>query len=132
MRESQATLLVVDDEEYIRHLLQRILEEAGYRVITASNGNEAMVEILSNEISLVLLDIIMPGMDGFQTLEHIRQKSAVPVLMVTGMGSLKMLQTSLALGADDYIKKPFRSAELLARIKAKLRRDEGFRVRSQE
>jgi DNA-binding response OmpR family regulator len=122
MIESQATLLVVDDEEYIRHLLQRILEEAGYHVITASGGHEAMVALLSNKIDLVLLDIIMPGMDGFQTLELIRQHSDIPVLMVTGMGNVKLLQSSLSLGADDYIKKPFRSAELLARIKAKLRR----------
>jgi DNA-binding response OmpR family regulator len=122
MSENMATILVVDDEEYIRQLFQRILEDAGYRVLTASNGQEAFDKVSAGDINLVLLDIIMPGMDGMQALELIREKSDVPIIMVTGIGNLNSLSTSLVLGADDYIKKPFRSKELLARINAKLRR----------
>ena len=121
MSEGKETILVVDDEEYSRKLLQRVLEEADYGVITASTGNEALDKALSNDVSLVLLDIKMPGMDGFQTLQLIREKSNIPVIMVTGIGESASLNTSLGLGADDYIRKPFRTVELLARIKAKLR-----------
>ncbi|MFC2060371.1 response regulator transcription factor [Chloroflexota bacterium] len=122
MANSKATILVVDDEENTRKLLQRILEEANYEVVTASTGCEAIDKVSSVDVSLVLLDIIMPEMDGFQTLELIREKTDIPVIMVTGMGQVSSLETSLSLGADDYVKKPFRSGELLARIKAKLRR----------
>lgn len=122
MKESLATILVVDDEEYIRKFIQRILEEVGFRVVAVSNGQEAIDKISSSNINLVLLDIVMPGMDGFQTLELIREKSEIPVIMVTGLGKATLIDTSLGIGADDYIKKPFRSGELVARIKAKLRR----------
>lgn len=122
MTKSKATILVVDDEEPVRKLLQRILEKADYRVVTASTGREAIDKVSSSDVSLVLLDIIMPGMDGFQTLELIRKKSDIPVIMVTAIGKTTSLHDSLGLGADDYVKKPFRSGELLARIEAKLRR----------
>ena len=122
MTESKVTILVVDDDEHARKLLQRILEEADYGVVTASTGHEAFDKVSSSDVSLVLLDRKMPGMDGFQTLELIREKSDIPVIMVTGIGKVASLNTSLNLGADDYVKKPFRSGELLARIEAKLRR----------
>ncbi len=122
MNQKATSILVVDDEAYIRQLLQRILEVEGYNVVTAASGQEAVDKVSSGNINLVLLDIIMPGMDGIQTLELIREKSDIPVIMVTGIGDLPSLSTSLVLGADDYIKKPFRSKELIARIKAKLRR----------
>jgi DNA-binding response OmpR family regulator len=122
MDNSKATILVVDDEDNIRQLLRKTLEEAGYKVVTASNGQEALDNISSGDVSLVLLDIIMPVMDGFQALEFIREKSNIPVIMVSGLGDVNPLNTSLSLGADDYIKKPFHSRELLARINAKLRR----------
>jgi DNA-binding response OmpR family regulator len=122
MSEKATTVLAVDDEEYIRQLFQRILEDAGYRVVLASSGQEAIDKVSAGDVDLVLLDIIMPGMDGMQVLELIREKSDVPIIMVTGIGDLNSLSTSLVLGADDYIKKPFRSKELLARINAKLRR----------
>jgi len=122
MNQKVTTILVVDDEAYIRQLLQRILEVEGYNVVTAASGQEAVDKVSSGNINLVLLDIIMPGMDGIQTLELIREKSDIPVIMVTGIGDLPSLSTSLVLGADDYIRKPFRSKELIARIKAKLRR----------
>ena len=114
---------MVDDEEPLRMLLQRILEEAGYAVLTSANGREALEKLSVARISLVLLDIRMPGLDGFQTLELIREKYELPVIMLTGMRELTSLSDALALGADDYIAKPFKTAELLARIKAKLRRN---------
>jgi DNA-binding response OmpR family regulator len=120
--QSETTILIVDDEEHVRSLLQRILKGAGYNVITVSRGQEAVDIISTEKINLVLLDIIMPGMDGYHTLEKIRAKTDIPVIMVTGVGSTTSVNSSLNLGADDYIKKPFRSSELLARIEAKLRR----------
>jgi len=127
MIESKATILVVDDEEHTRQLLQRILEKANYSVATASTGCEAYDKVSSrSDISLVLLDIKMPGMDGYQTLELIRKKSNIPVIMVTGLSQVTSLQTSISLGADDYVRKPFGSLELLARIEAKLRRAKNY------
>lgn len=120
--EDKPTILIVDDEENVRRLLRQVLEGANYKVVTASTGDEAFDKVTTSEINLVLLDIIMPGKDGYQTLELIREKSNIPVIMVTGLGDLPSLRSSLRLGADDYIKKPFRSKELLARINAKLRR----------
>ena len=121
--DNKKTVLVVDDEEHIRILLRRILEGAGYSVITANNGREAL-EKLTDNIDLVLLDIKMPEMDGFQTLNLMRDRSDVPVMMVTGVGEVTAASDALAFGADDYIRKPFKVGELLARIGAKLRRRE--------
>ena len=118
----KTTILVVDDEEYVRILLQRTLEEAGYGVVTATNGREALDKLTQSNMSLVLLDIRMPELDGFATLKLIRQQSEIPVIMITGMRDVISLDRALGLGADDYVRKPFRTAELLARVKVKLRR----------
>ncbi len=120
--ESKATILAVDDEEHVRRLLQRILEEAGYNVVTAGNGREALDKLSLASIGLVLLDIRMPEMDGFQTLDLIRKQYDIPVIMVTGVGGVTSGSDALNLGSDDYVIKPFQSSELLARIEAKLRR----------
>jgi DNA-binding response OmpR family regulator len=120
--EGKTTILVVDDEKHVREMLQRILEDADYNVITASGGQEAIDQLSSDNINLVLLDIRMPVMDGYQTLEHIREKLNIPVIMVTAIDETTSTITSLDLGADDYVKKPFRSGVLLSRIEAKLRR----------
>jgi len=117
-----ATILVVDDEDMVRSLLQRTLEEAGYDVITAANGQEALDKMSQLDVSLVLLDVKMPGLDGFQVLDHIRHRSDIPVIMLTAIGEVTSVRDSLALGADDYIRKPFKKGELLARIQVKLRR----------
>ena len=122
MSEERATILVVDDEEHVRKLLQRILEESSYGVVTAANGRQALDRLAQSNINLVLLDIRIPELDGFETLELIRQKYEVPVIMLTGIGEVTTLRDTMALGADDYIRKPFRTTELLARVKAKLRR----------
>lgn len=118
----KATILVVDDEEHVRMLLQRVLEGAGYGVVTAASGQVALDKLADAGISLVLLDIRMPELDGFQTLELIRKQYNMPVIMVTGMGEVSSVSSALTLGADDYVKKPLQPRELLARIEAKLRR----------
>lgn len=124
MTEEQRRILVVDDEDMVRNLLQRILEEAGYDIITAANGQEALDKVSQFNISLMLLDIKMPGLDGFQVLERIRKTSNIPVIMLTAIRDVHTVRDSLGLGADDYIGKPFKKGELLARVQAKLRRAE--------
>ena len=122
MAEKQERILIVDDEETVRKLLKRTLEEGGYDVVTAANGAEALEKLSQFNVSLVLLDIKMPGLDGFQVLDRIRQLSDIPVIMLSAIKEVPTIRDSLALGADDYIRKPFRTRELLARIQAKLRR----------
>ena len=123
MTEKQRRILVVDDEQTVRDFLQRVLETAGYTVITASNGLEALEKMSQFDINLVLLDIMMPGLDGFEVLDHMRQyEENIPVIMLTGIQEVPTKIDSLALGADDYITKPFSVEELLARIQVKLRR----------
>jgi len=115
-------VLVVDDEEIVCNSLQRVLKEAGYDVVTVANGQEALDKMSQLKIELVLLDIKMPGLDGFQVLGLIRESSNVPVIMLTAMNDVTAIYDTLSLGADDYVTKPFRTRELLARIRAKLRR----------
>lgn len=123
MDENKTTVLVVDDEEYIRRLIARILNDAGYKVVTAASGKEALERLADSLIDLMLLDIRMPEMDGFQTLELVRKQYTIPVIMVTGVGEVTSVSDALAIGADDYVKKPFQARELVARIEAKLRRN---------
>jgi len=117
-----ASVMVVDDEEAVLNLVQRILEEAGYSVFTATNGQEALDKIFQHDVDLLLLDIIMPGLNGFQVLSLLRKQSDIPVIMLTGKGEVASVRDALNLGADDYVTKPFRPRELVARIEAKLRR----------
>lgn len=115
-------ILIVDDEEPVRNLVQRTLEREGYNVVNAANGQEALDKVSKNGIDLVLMDIRMPGLNGFQALDLIRQRSDIPVIMLTGIIDKDALRDALVCGADDYVIKPFRPCELVARIKAKLRR----------
>lgn len=117
-------VLVVDDEPRMVEFIRMNLELEGYRVSTAGNGREALKRLREDLPDLVLLDVMMPEMDGFETLREIRHVSAVPVIMVTVRGDEPDLIRGLELGADDYIPKPFSPRELLARIKAVLRRAE--------
>jgi DNA-binding response OmpR family regulator len=122
MSREPAQILVIDDEDTVRRLIRRTLEEKGYSVVTAADGNEGLAKLDQGGIDLVLLDINMPGLDGFQVLELIRRRSDLPVIMLTGMDKMSTLRETLDIGADDYITKPFSPLELVARIKAKLRR----------
>ncbi len=118
------TIMVVDDEPAVLRLLNRTLTVEGYRVIEADSGALALAWLEEKRPDLVILDIMMPGLNGFQVLVRIRQHSNIPVIMLTGRHEVTALLDALALGADDYVKKPFGGEELLARIRAKLRRAE--------
>jgi len=115
-------VLVVDDEPRMVEFIRMNLDLEGYRVATAGNGLEALQRLRDDLPDLVLLDVMMPEMDGFEALQHIRKVSAVPVIMVTVRSDEPDLVRGLELGADDYIAKPFSVRELLSRTKAVLRR----------
>jgi DNA-binding response OmpR family regulator len=122
---SRARILVVDDEADIRELLRELLGRAGYEVAVAEDGRAGLRAIFAARPELVILDVNMPGLDGWQTLERIRDVSDVPVLMLTARtGELEKVR-GLTHGADDYVTKPFGRQELLARIQALLRRSPG-------
>jgi DNA-binding response OmpR family regulator len=118
-------VLVVDDDEDIRTLLRELLERAGYTVDEADNGRAALRHLFSNAPALVILDVTMPEMDGYQTLERIRDLSDVPVIMLTARSQELEKVRGLTAGADDYVAKPFGRQELLARVQALLRRTGG-------
>ena len=115
-------IMVVDDEPGVRKLLKRCLEPEGYDVITASDGDSALAAMRKCQPDLVVLDILMPGLDGFDVLELIRQRSDIPIIMLSGKQEVTTVRDALILGADDYLRKPFHTRELVARIRAKLRR----------
>ncbi len=122
--ESQPHILIVDDHAEIRELVQRFLVDHGMRSTTASNGSE-MKKVLANAaIDLVVLDLMMPGEDGLTLCRDLRAQSNIPIIMLTAMGEETDRIIGLEMGADDYLTKPFSSRELLARIKAVLRRAE--------
>jgi two-component system KDP operon response regulator KdpE len=118
-------ILVVDDEERIVRMIRLNLEHDGFSVIEANSGVEAINAVREKIPNLVVLDVMMPGMDGFETLSLIRETSQVPVIMLTAKTEEEDRIHGLELGADDYVSKPFSPRELVSRIKAVLRRTEG-------
>ena len=118
------TILVVDDEQRIINLARMYLEQDGYRVTCATNGNAAKSMILQEKPSLVVLDLMLPGMDGLEVCRRVREESDVPIIMLTARGEDIDKIVGLELGADDYLTKPFNPRELVARIRAILRRTE--------
>lgn len=122
--EKRPLILAVDDQELVLKLLRVNLSLEGYHVVTASNGMSALELLEEYEPELVILDIMMPGLDGFQVLDLIRQRCNVPVIMLTAKREETTLRDALVLGADDYVTKPFSILELAARVRAKLRRTE--------
>ncbi len=115
-------ILVVDDEKEIAELIEIHLMSQDYNVTKAKNGVEALKLLDENHFDLVLLDVMMPKMDGKETLKRIREKFNIPVIMVTAKTSEKDKVEGLTLGADDYVTKPIKPLELIARVKAQLRR----------
>jgi len=115
-------VLVVEDEQRIANFIRMNLELEGCRVIISPNGRDALERVRSSMPDIVLLDIMMPGMDGFEVLRRIRQFSAVPVIVLTAKDDSDDRVRGLELGADDYIGKPFEHRELVSRIRAVLRR----------
>lgn len=115
-------IMIVDDEAPIRQIVRRYLEADGYRVVEASDGAEALERFRSNPTDVVVLDVMMPGIDGFDVLRQLRAVSEVYVIMLTAKAEEVDRLIGLAVGADDYITKPFSPRELVARVKAVLRR----------
>jgi DNA-binding response OmpR family regulator len=117
-----ASILVVDDDDDIRGLLRALLERAGHGVSEASDGRAGLRELYRSSPDLVILDVAMPGLDGWATLERIREVTDVPVLMLTARDAELERVRGLKGGADDYVVKPFGRQELVARVEALLRR----------
>jgi len=115
-------ILVVDDEISIRRILETRLSMLGYAVVTAADGEEALLAYKKESPNLIILDIMMPKLDGYGVCQEIRKESAIPIIMLTALGDVADRITGLELGADDYVIKPFSPKELEARIKAILRR----------
>jgi DNA-binding response OmpR family regulator len=120
--EQMSTVLVVDDEPIVRDVVVRYLEQEGYRTLQAGDGESARAILERETPSLVVLDLMLPGTDGLALCRWIRANSELPVIMVTALGEESDRLTGLELGADDYLTKPFSPRELVARVKAVLRR----------
>lgn len=119
---SLGKVLVVDDDKNICELLRLYLEKEGYSVILSHDGEEAVVKLSALKPDVVLLDVMLPGLDGWQVCREIRKKSNVPIIMITAKGETFDKVLGLELGADDYVVKPFDTKEIIARIKAVGRR----------
>lgn len=118
----QFRVLVVDDEERILNFLRAKLKTSGYDVITASNGQTALELVQTQEPDMMVLDVLMPGIDGFETLKQLRAFSSIPVIILSAKGAYTDRIRGLGMGADDYLPKPFNPDELVARIEAVKRR----------
>ncbi|MCH3964066.1 MAG: response regulator transcription factor [Clostridium sp.] len=122
---SEEKILVVDDEEHICELIKFNLEKSGYKVITSTDGLDAIKKVRDERPKLILLDVMLPEMDGYDVCKEIRKDSSIssiPIIMITAKGEEFDKVLGLELGADDYITKPFSVRELVARVKALLRR----------
>ena len=119
---SKMRILVVDDEHRIRHLIKMYLEREGYLIDEVENGEEALKRAFSQTYHLIILDLMLPGMDGLEVCEEIRKKKATPIIMLTARGEESNRIEGFESGADDYTIKPFSPRELVHRVKAVLRR----------
>jgi two-component system alkaline phosphatase synthesis response regulator PhoP len=118
----QHTILVVEDEKSIQHLIRTYLKSAGYRVYVTDNGLDALKLARQEQPDLIVLDLMLPGMDGMEVTARLREESDVYILMLTALGEETHRVAGLRMGADDYLVKPFSPRELMARIEAILRR----------
>lgn len=119
------TVLVVDDEPHIRDVLRGYLEADGHQVLEAATGEDALDMLAAHDVDVVLLDVMLPGIDGLETLRRVRTTSDVFVILVTARAEEVDTLVGLAVGADDYVTKPFSPREVAARVGAVLRRDRG-------
>lgn len=117
-------VLIVDDESALRNFVRRNLEVRGFSALTAANGLEALAIFSTTRVDLVILDVMMPHMDGLETIRRIRQESLTPIIVLSALGEENDKIQALNLGADDYLTKPFGVGELLARVQAVLRRSQ--------
>ena len=125
-------ILVVDDEKPISDIVKFNLDKEGYDVVTAYDGEEALEKVESEEPDLILLDLMLPKIDGLEVARQVRAKHNIPIIMVTAKDSELDKVGGLELGADDYVTKPFSNRELVARVKANLRRQDQFQQSNEE
>jgi two-component system, OmpR family, response regulator ResD len=123
---TSARVLVVDDEKALRRLLRLYLSKEGFAVTEAENGADAISLLRRGGIDLALVDVMLPEIDGFELVRLIRKESTVPIILVTARGEETNRVVGLELGADDYVVKPFSAPEVVARVRAQLRRAQGF------
>jgi two-component system response regulator ResD len=123
---SRAQVLVVDDEYALRRLLRTYLEKDGFAVLEAENGHDALRLIRAGNVDAALVDVMLPGLDGFELVRRIRQESTIPLILLTARGEETNRVAGLEVGADDYVVKPFSAPEVVARVRAQLRRAQGF------
>lgn len=119
---SKQRILIADDEAGIREILKIYFEKEGFEVLEAENGEQAITKVLADKPDMLLLDIMMPVMDGIEVCKQVRKMSSLPIIMVTAKEEDDDRITGLEIGADDYITKPFNTREVVARVKAVLRR----------
>ncbi|WWL93910.1 response regulator YycF [Pediococcus acidilactici] len=125
-------ILVVDDEKPISDIVKFNLDKEGYDVVTAYDGEEALEKVESEKPDLILLDLMLPKIDGLEVARQVRAKHNIPIIMVTAKDSELDKVVGLELGADDYVTKPFSNRELVARVKANLRRQDQFQQSNEE
>jgi two-component system phosphate regulon response regulator PhoB len=124
---SRGTILVIEDEKDIRELIEHHLRREGYTVVSVATGEAGLEAVERQRPALVLLDLMLPGLDGFEVCKHLKNSEAtrdIPIVMLTARSEETDIVSGLELGADDYVRKPFSMKELIARIRARLRRSE--------
>ena len=121
-----ARILVVDDELSLRRLIRLYLVRAGFAVDEASTGPEALAVLRRGDIDLAIVDVMLPGVDGFEVVRQARRSSSIPIILLTARGEEASRVAGLEIGADDYVVKPFLAHEVVARVRAQLRRSRGF------
>jgi DNA-binding response OmpR family regulator len=121
-----ARILVVDDELPLRRLMRLYLTKAGFTVEEASTGGEALAALRRGNVDLAIVDVMLPEIDGFEVIRQARQSSSIPIILLTARGEETNRVAGLELGADDYVVKPFLAHEVVARVRAHLRRARGF------
>lgn len=119
-------MLVVDDEHALRRLLRLYLEREGYTVLEADDGLDALSILRRGDVDLALVDVMLPELDGFELVRRVRAESGVPIILITARGEEANRVAGLELGADDYVVKPFSAPEVVARVRANLRRAQGL------
>jgi two-component system, OmpR family, response regulator len=125
-KEALVKILVVEDDEDVRSAISRALREDGFGVESVADGVEGLYHALNWEFDAIVLDVMLPGMDGWELLRRLRREKATPVLMLTAKGELEDRLQGLNSGADDYLSKPYEPAELIARLRALVRRASGL------
>jgi two-component system response regulator MtrA len=122
-------ILIADDDPSITVLIEKALEDPLYEIVSVKDGLEAIEAFETDTFDVVILDVMMPYVDGFQACRHIRERSDIPIIILTARGGTEDVVHGFELGADDYITKPFKVAEMIARVEAILRRVEGYKQR---